>query len=323
MVKENIEDFELSELEALHDAISQFEKQGNHLTDTVHSTPSRPYHHWTGVDLSNIDKTGGVGRQEMLDAIESLGTLVETVDSSSSVEEAIAILDNVSRLCFMNDTTDEIATVLAERNTILMVEMPGVNHLHSLMAKFDKVDQSVMVKVLSLLTDLSKKSESIRDFFEPGGSSKIAALLTNIVAKLTLTNDDSCYPLLIIALRLARTVSYSENNKTMVFRTAVPDLIVKLLQHVGGISDDAPVNTVFNVSNLGDAATSWNEDQVTTLREACLLLRGMYEDEDEDGYEDDTLYCLPLLALLSSLHPFILFFSIKLTLTPHRAVCGD
>ena len=46
VVRENKDDFDMSDKEALADAISQFEKQG--------------------VDLSYIDKTGGVGQEEVL-----------------------------------------------------------------------------------------------------------------------------------------------------------------------------------------------------------------------------------------------------------------
>jgi hypothetical protein len=46
VVRENKDDFDMSDEEALADAISQFEKQG--------------------VDLSYIDKTGGVGQDEVL-----------------------------------------------------------------------------------------------------------------------------------------------------------------------------------------------------------------------------------------------------------------
>jgi armadillo repeat-containing protein 6 len=50
VVKENVEDFEMSLKEALKDAISQFETQG--------------------VDLTSIDLTGGVGREEVETAVK-------------------------------------------------------------------------------------------------------------------------------------------------------------------------------------------------------------------------------------------------------------
>ena len=52
VVRENIEDFEMERSEALSEAINQFKSQG--------------------VDLSNIDLTGGEGRQEMEDAMQLL-----------------------------------------------------------------------------------------------------------------------------------------------------------------------------------------------------------------------------------------------------------
>jgi hypothetical protein len=235
VVKENIEDFELSELEALDDAISQFIKQG--------------------VDLSNIDRTGGVGRQDMLDAIDRLGLLVGTVDNASEV------LDSISRLCFMYDS--DISKVLAARNQVLMQEMPGVNHLHSLMDKHTTLDQSVLVTVMSLLNDLSKANLSIRDFFEPGGSRRVTAILSSVVDRITTPGVDAtdCYPLLIASLSLLRTASKSENNKNSVFKAGAPDVIIKLILYMGGTGDDAPVNTVFNISTDVDTANStvWTE----------------------------------------------------------------
>lgn len=253
VVKENIEDFELSDLEALNDAISQFDKQG--------------------VDLSNIDRTGGVGRQEMLDAIDRLGSLIKTIDSTS--EGLVEVLENISQMCFMNDT--DISKVLAQRNQVLMQEMPGVNHLHSLMDKYTILEQTVLTKVLALLNKLSKANIEIRDFFEPGGSKRVSVILSSVVDRVTTKGDTAVYPLLISTLTLAQTASKSENNKVSLFKAGVPDLIVKLLQWLGGISADAPDTTVFNISADTDIAdaTKWSESQTTALKDACLLLRDL------------------------------------------------
>ena len=52
VVKENIEDFDMSQKDALKDATAQFLKQG--------------------VDLSNIDLSGGIGKDEIMAAIKLL-----------------------------------------------------------------------------------------------------------------------------------------------------------------------------------------------------------------------------------------------------------
>eukprot|EP01032_Pedospumella_encystans_P037776 gene37776-42788_t len=52
VVRENIEEFDLDDKAALEDAINQFKKQD--------------------VDLSSIDLSGGIGRQEIIDAIKTL-----------------------------------------------------------------------------------------------------------------------------------------------------------------------------------------------------------------------------------------------------------
>ena len=52
VVRENVEDFEMEKEEALAEAINQFKSQG--------------------VDLSNVDLTGGAGREEMQEAMKAL-----------------------------------------------------------------------------------------------------------------------------------------------------------------------------------------------------------------------------------------------------------
>ena len=75
VVKENIEEFDMKQDEAIFDAYKQFSSQG--------------------VDMTDIDISGGVGRQEMLDSIAVLtshGSLrTENVISESEDNISIAV----------------------------------------------------------------------------------------------------------------------------------------------------------------------------------------------------------------------------------------
>ena len=128
VVRENIEDFDHSPEEAIRDAIDQFKKQG--------------------IDLSNIDKTGGIGRQEMLDALESL---VRTTELKAP-DDIISAVDSLSQLC---SKSNEMST----RNIMLMKEKNGVNALHILLEP--DLSPNALGKVMVFLGDLSKASGKI------------------------------------------------------------------------------------------------------------------------------------------------------------------
>ena len=70
VVRENIEDFDLDEKGALEDAIKQFKKQN--------------------VDLSSIDISGGVGRDEILNAIKALDACTKGSTDDDAVVSSIA-----------------------------------------------------------------------------------------------------------------------------------------------------------------------------------------------------------------------------------------
>jgi hypothetical protein len=126
VVRENMEEFDMESKEALADAISQFNKQG--------------------VDLSSIDISGGIGRQEVLDAIVSLNRSVS--DKKSDVE-VIESIQSVTKLCAKDHE-------YSARNRIFVMNNGGVNSLHLL------IDPSVSVDVLKsaveFLDDLSKST---------------------------------------------------------------------------------------------------------------------------------------------------------------------
>lgn len=141
VVKENVEDFDMSPGDALADAINQFQKQG--------------------IDLSNVDLTGGIGRQEVLDALALLKHLAEeasnttTVPSSSNQEEEeegelIGVLEELQKLCARK-------YMLSDRNIMLMKEQGGVNSLH-LLLNDKKFSRKVISSAIVFLTDLSTLS---------------------------------------------------------------------------------------------------------------------------------------------------------------------
>lgn len=124
VVKENIEEFDMDAAEALQDAIKQFLKQG--------------------VTLTNIDTSGGVGRQEILDAISELDKVARSGGSTEGILNAIKSVSTMSSKDYP----------LFERNLMLINEKGGLNSLHLL---FDvKQPTSVLLATMSLLNDLSK-----------------------------------------------------------------------------------------------------------------------------------------------------------------------
>ena len=148
VVRENIEDFEMEKDEALTEAINQFKSQG--------------------VDLSNIDLTGGAGRKEMEDAMKTLKQMAtdgviydvktDTSTNKYSDEEVEAALRTVMAFC------DSKKCELFMRNRKMM-NPEGLNTLHSLLGIHQH--QEILRLTLNFLNVLSKDSVECRDFFEP------------------------------------------------------------------------------------------------------------------------------------------------------------
>ncbi|RYG96176.1 hypothetical protein EON65_54810 [archaeon] len=124
IVKENIDDFEMEPEEALKEAISQFQKQG--------------------VDLANLDLTGGIGRQEMLDAMSNLNRLAST--NAESAGEVLQAIVQLQKLC-------DKSSALSARNVMLMKEEGGVNSLHLFLDTKQSID--VIITASDFLNDLS------------------------------------------------------------------------------------------------------------------------------------------------------------------------
>ena len=76
-MRENMEEFDMDKQEAINDAVAQFKSQG--------------------VDLTNIDLSGGVGKEEVLSAIHSLLDYKNGVVTGE--EEVNNALNNLAVLC--------------------------------------------------------------------------------------------------------------------------------------------------------------------------------------------------------------------------------
>lgn len=149
VVSENIEEFDMSREEAIQDAVKQFLKQG--------------------VDLSNIDTTTGEGRKELLDIFQALNS---TPSPSSDVPNTIAQLQHITQSLQKQHPH-------YRRNVMLMYHQGGLNALHAhLDVREDSTIQSLVIK---LIGDLSANNTEIKDFFEPGGSAKINAIITKLL----------------------------------------------------------------------------------------------------------------------------------------------
>lgn len=250
VVRENVEDFEMERSEALSEAISQFKSQG--------------------VDLGNIDLTGGEGRKEMEDAMELLHVMskdnemydVKTDSSTSKYtpEEIEKGLLAVMALC------DPKKCELSDRNRKMM-NPGGLNSLHGLLAVGQK--QEILRLTMNFLNVLSKESVEVRDFFEPGGSKKVVSILAAQIDLLaTGTCDIKALKVLKAAFSLARTAAKSENNKAMLGRAMLCDVVVAFLTAAG-----APA--------IIEASPEDIEDEYKgCVNEACMVMRGMCIHDD-------------------------------------------
>lgn len=210
VVRENIEEFEMSAEEALKDAIDQFSKQG--------------------VDLSVIDLTGGIGKEEFTTAVRNLDISIKEIqsDSANDGSSIVELLETTLRnLLFDSPTTS--SDDLSRRNRRLFCKDGGFNILHTLITESNIERKPMLTAAMDLLTKLSKidgmidsrdsfwfiSSTSviivdIRDFFEPNGSKNIVTLLNKELGGTCPTIE-----VVVGGLNLAKTVAKSENNKGM------------------------------------------------------------------------------------------------------------
>jgi tagatose-1,6-bisphosphate aldolase len=122
ILRENIEEFEETKEQALEDTIKQFVKQG--------------------VDLSNIDITGGENKQEIIDNIVKISNL------SSSNEEIINALSCLSNLCC------ERTNIINKSNANRFQDNGGISTVFQLLER--KPTDEIIIHSLNLLTDLTR-----------------------------------------------------------------------------------------------------------------------------------------------------------------------
>ena len=183
VVTENMEEFDMNHEDAITDAIQQFKKQG--------------------IDLSNIDTTTGEGRKELLAAFEFLNT---TPSPSEDVNTVVKNLEIISE-------SIQRKHLFYRRNVMLMYHQGGLNALH---AHLDLRESPLILSpIIQMISDLSSANIDIRDFFEPGGASKMTAIITKFLS--LGINSSSDRDLLILSLNLCRIVARSERNKSKSF----------------------------------------------------------------------------------------------------------
>jgi len=250
VVNEGIEDFDMESKEALQEAIKQFKSQG--------------------VDLRNIDISGGIGRAEMETALESLKTFTK----NNSVFDAKTNAD------VLQFTEEQQVAVLAELSTMcdakceqhvrnrLMMNPEGMNGLISLLSP--ATADAVLVPAMKLLSLLSKNVLELRDFFEPGGSKRLSEIIETRLASLqeqeVAGDKDACAQhciVLRIAFGLARSVSKSENNKNMLSRTGTSDAVSAII-----------------IKYAARAATEEGTSFTGLVSDACVVMRSLCVHDD-------------------------------------------
>ena len=128
VVRENIEDFGLDSVEALKDAISQFNKQG--------------------VSLSNIDISGGIGRDDALRNISDLMTAI-TAHISGSENDLLNCLSAAREIC---SKVEELYL----RNINLFKDKGAINSLHLLLES--NQNSILLLPTMLFLKELSSNS---------------------------------------------------------------------------------------------------------------------------------------------------------------------
>lgn len=224
VIKENVEEFEMDEKEALAEAIKQFQSQG--------------------VSLDNIDTSGGIGREEMVAAMDAL--------TASQGPTLIDALNELSLLC-------EVNHAMGARNRMLLVTYKSAsafNALHGLIVPTQSAD--VIIPAMKLMKTVSKGNVEARDFFEPNGSQKLVSVMTSEQQSNNLT-------LLNAAFDLARCVAKSENNKYQLMKQGLGELVVRIL-------------TGPQAASSSDPSDKTNQNML--LQNACLTMRGLCVHDD-------------------------------------------
>ena len=244
VVKENVDEFDMLLEDAIYDAINQFKSQG--------------------FDLINIDITGGIGREECL-------THIDVVIYSAN--NNINILNN-KNILKLNNSLKSLYELCSDkcqymsRNLYLMIAYGCMNALHTLM--IPEQNKTILVHVFQLLVIMSKSHIENRDFFEPGGSKRLCEILEYFLNELLNENENmkenSTFKIEDVmkwAFNLGKCVSKSENNKTMLMKKGMGDIIVTTLSHS-------------RTSFISTGDYLW----ASVVESACLLMRGLCIHDD-------------------------------------------
>ena len=190
VVRECVDDFAMTREEALRDAVSQFISQG--------------------VDLSNIDITGGEGVSEM----EALWERVRSSESSPSRVEA---LQQLQIMC-------SDASPLSSRNHHLFLGRGWLAALQDLLVS--EKDTSVLTEVLLLLQTMMKLNVEVRDAFEPQGCHRLVSLIRSLFP----VDPEAPNECLIASYKLVSTAAKSERNKNSFFKQGIGSSIMEILR---------------------------------------------------------------------------------------------
>ena len=254
VVTENVEDFEMEPAAALAEAIKQFESQG--------------------VDLKNIDLSGGVGKVEMDKALSSLKIFAKNnVAFSAHTNSDVEQYNTSQQVSILKELLDYCDAKCEQRSRNReMMNPEGLNALLELL--IPEQNDEVLVSTMTLLTSLVKNEVELRDFFEPGGSLRLSKILSFQLQRLqALTESDTdsnnmiqCLNTLRYSLALARGVAKSENNKTMLARTGTMDIVATL------ITEYAPKAAL----GISGGENKW----ALLASDACVVMRALTVHDD-------------------------------------------
>lgn len=286
VVEENINDFEMSKEEALADTIKQFQSQG--------------------VDLSGIDTSGGIGRQELLDHIKTMEKYLclskDQIHMEEQVGNVVQSLQELKRMCLPLDE-NRTPNKFASRNQHMFQTNGGLATLHSLLkisadiqvGVYSQSDSStpdyplslaVHLAAVRLLNAVCKNNVENRDFFEPGGSVVFVELIRYYVGKFQnhegAVNAESLsyLGLVLEAVKLCRVVSKTEFNKATLMKKGLGEIIIQWLEYMVTRSDPSTAaGTVFSFDNEQNAESYQLIGEVST--EICFMLKALCIHDDE------------------------------------------
>ena len=138
IVKENMVEFDMEQKEAIEDAVKQMTSQN--------------------VNLSDIDLSGGVGREEVVDCVSTIVNLshsfaTTTKNEKLSSKTTMIMIENLTKLISLcNESTNE----MSKRNTVIVRTNGGLNALLDLL--IPQIDKNILIKVMTLLEIISSNN---------------------------------------------------------------------------------------------------------------------------------------------------------------------